>query len=104
MHARVSTRPAEFVFAKEGIMRINLSLLTKDEVNIWNARWSAGSRNSTKELLNDLQFCVREKMESNLEISTHQLGHWLVKNGWTPTRGSGTERQWKKKPAEYRDE
>ena len=85
-------------------MRINLSLLTKDEVNNWNARWSSGSKNSTKELLNDLQFCVREKMESNLEISTHQLGHWLVKNGWTPTRGSGTERQWKKKPAEYGDE
>ena len=77
-------------------MRINLSLLTKDEVNTWNARWSAGSKKSTKELLSDLQFCVSEKMESNLEISTHQLGHWLVKNGWTPTRGSGTERQWKK--------
>ena len=77
-------------------MRINLSLLTKDEVITWNARWSAGSKKSTKELLSDLQFCVSEKMESNLEISTHQLGHWLVKNGWTPTRGSGTERQWKK--------
>ena len=77
-------------------MRINLSLLTKDEVNTWNARWSAGSKKSTKELLSDLQFCVSKKMESNLEISTHQLGHWLVKNGWTPTRGSGTERQWKK--------
>ena len=77
-------------------MRINLSSLTKDEVITWNARWSAGSKKSTKELLSDLQFCVSKKMESNLEISTHQLGHWLVKNGWTPTRGSGTERQWKK--------
>ena len=35
-------------------------------------------------------------MKGDLEVSKHELGNWLVMNGWTPTRGWGSQRLWKK--------
>ena len=78
-------------------MRLDLTSLTREDIAFWNARWSAGSTSNTQELHQDLQFCMREKMNSNLDINTKRLGHWLCKNGWAPTRGLGNKRQWKKK-------
>ena len=73
-----------------------MSLLTKEEVAAWNERWPAGSKKNIQELLKDLQLSVQERMTTDFQISVHQLGHWLVMNGWTPTRGKGSEREWRK--------
>ena len=78
-------------------MRLDLTSLTREDIAFWNARWSAGSTSNTQELHQDLQFCMQEQMDSKLDINTKRLGHWLCKNGWTPTRGLGNKRQWKKK-------
>ena len=76
-------------------MRVDLTSLTREDVIFWNSRWSAGSTSNTQELLRDLKFCIREEMVSDLQINNKRLGHWLRKNGWTPTRGFGSKRQWK---------
>ena len=80
------------------IMQVNITSFTREEVAAWNARWSEGSKISTQKLMKDLLFWVRETMQRDLEVSIHELGNWLLMNGWTPTRVYLSQRVWKKNP------
>ena len=64
------------------VARETCGSLPEELMITWNAKWSAGSMYTFKELLKALRSYINEKMAEKMPVEKSQFDSWLRKHGW----------------------